>query len=116
MVMRFFKTERPAPARVIVPPPRPAVPAAPKPSIIEGWSENELVAVYNAAPVKHLKKGEIILADVPQNDSFYALVEGALQITVKLNGQAGRPGVFKKGDCVAPLPASAGLSYCSETL
>jgi HD-like signal output (HDOD) protein len=86
-----------------------------KPPIIEGWSENELVSVYHAAPVKHYKKGEPVFTDIPQSDSFFVLVDGALQVTVKLNGQPGRPGIFRRGDCIAPLPASAGLSYCSET-
>jgi HD-like signal output (HDOD) protein len=73
------------------------------------------VAVYNAAPVKHLKKGEPLFTDVAQSDSFFVLVDGVIQVVVKLNGQPGRPGFFKRGDCVAPLPASPGLSYCGET-
>jgi HD-like signal output (HDOD) protein len=93
----------------------PQSPATAKPPIIEGWSETELVAVYNAAPVKHVKKGEQLFTDVPKNDSFYVLVDGSIQVVVKLNGQPGRPGFFKRGDCVAPLLESPGLSYCSET-
>src|SRR5207247_7387213 len=54
-------------------------------------------------------------SDVAQSDSFFVLVDGSIQVAVKLNGQQGRPGVFKRGDCVAPLPASPGLSYSAET-
>jgi HD-like signal output (HDOD) protein len=110
--MRFFRTE---PRASVRPPVAAQTPAAAKPPIIEGWSETELVAVYNAAPVKHVKKGEQLFAEVPKNDSFYVLVDGVLQVVVKLNGQPGRPGFFKRGDCVAPLPESPGLTYCCET-
>jgi HD-like signal output (HDOD) protein len=108
--MRFFRTEAPPPVK------RPVMqPAAEKPPIIEGWSETELVTVYHAAPVKHLKKGEPIFTDVPHHDSFFVLIDGTIQVVVKLNGQPGRPGFFKRGDCVAPLPATPGLSYSAET-
>jgi HD-like signal output (HDOD) protein len=87
-----------------------------KPPIIEGWTETELVSVYNAAPVKHFKKGEPIFSDQAQNDSFHVLVDGGIHIVVKLNGQPGRPGYFKRGDCVAPLPFSQGLTYSAEAI
>src|SRR5262245_14245470 len=108
--MRFFRTEAPTPVK------RPIMqPVAEKPPIIEGWSETELVTVYHAAPVKHLKKGEPIFTDVPNHDSFFVLIDGTIQVVVKLNGQPGRPGFFKRGDCVAPLPLTPGLSYSAET-
>src|SRR5262245_42581824 len=107
--MRFFKTETRTVARP--PAPAPSTTSAAKPPIIEGWTETELVSVYNAAPVKHIKRGEPIFSDAAQSDSFYVLVDGAIHVVVKLNGQPGRPGYFKRGDCVAPLPASQGLSY-----
>jgi len=94
-----------------------AQPAGPSPKvpIIEGWTENDLVAVYNAAPAKYLKRGELLFSDLAYTDSFFVLIEGALQVTVKLNSQPGRPGLFKRGDCIAPLPGSPGLSYSCET-
>jgi HD-like signal output (HDOD) protein len=108
--MRFFRTETPAPVK------RPTTqPVEEKPPIIEGWSETELVTVYHAAPVKHLRKGESIFTDVPHHDSFFVLIDGTIQVVVKLNGQPGRPGFFKRGDCVAPLPATPGLTYSAET-
>jgi HD-like signal output (HDOD) protein len=109
--MRFFRTEPPPRVR------RPAdpVPENTKPHIIEGWTENELVSVYQAASVKHLRRGESIFTDVNSSDSFFVLVDGAIQVTVKLNGQPGRPGIFLRGDCVSPLPLSPGLSYSAET-
>jgi HD-like signal output (HDOD) protein len=110
--MRFFRTE---PRVLSRPPVTPEPPKVAKPPIIEGWSETELVSVYNAAPVKLLKKGEPLFTDVPKNDSFYVLVDGSIHVVVKLNGQPGRPGFFKRGDCVAPLPQSPGLAYCAET-
>src|SRR5213076_2761391 len=82
--------------------------------VIQGWSEAELVSVYNAAPVRHLKKGEPIFVEAAQTDSFFVLLDGAIQVVVMLNGHPGRPGIFQRGDCVAPLPKSAGLSYCAE--
>ena len=109
--MRFFRTD----PRVTVKPSAPPVKTEPKPPIIEGWTETELVSVYHAAPVRHVKKGEPILTDAAQSTSFYVLIDGAIQVVVKLNGQPGRPGIFKRGDCVAPLPASPGLSYFAET-
>jgi HD-like signal output (HDOD) protein len=110
--MRFFRTQT-APA-----PPVQQQPAAPvrKPPVVEGWSENELVAVYNAAPIRHLKKGEPVFTDVQNTDSFFVLLEGGIQVVVKWDGHAGRPGVFRRGDTLAPLPKSPGLTYCSEAI
>jgi HD-like signal output (HDOD) protein len=110
--MRFFRTEPPPAVR----PPAPQVPAVTKPPIIEGWSENELVSVYQAAPVKHSKRGESVFSDVDHCDSFFVLVDGTVQVTVKLNGQPGRPAVFNRGECISPLPASPGLSYSADTV
>ncbi len=109
--MRFFKTQA-APTAV-----QPAV-SAPlrKPPVVEGWSESELVTVYNAAPVRHLKKHEAVFVEAPRTDSFFVLLEGGIQVVVKSDGHPGRPGVFRRGDCVAPLPKSHGLTYCSEAI
>jgi len=111
--VRLFRSEPPAET----PPPTVVddikTPAA-KPPIIEDWSEKELVAVYNAAPVKHLKRGDAVFADIPKSDSFFVLVEGVIHVIVKLNGHPGRPGAFKRGDCISPLPSSSGLMYCAE--
>jgi len=97
-----------------------AQPAAPapvkKPPVVEGWSESELVTVYNSAPVRHLKKGEPVFAEGPSTDSFFVLLDGGIQVVVKSDGHAGRPGIFRRGDTVAPLPKSPGLSYVSETI
>lgn len=111
--MRLFRTEPAVAVRPpVLAPKSPAVIV--KPPVVEGWSESELVVVYNAAPVRHLKKGEPIFAEASQTDSFFVLLDGAIQVVVKLNGQAGRPGIFQRGDVVAPLPKSPGLSYCAE--
>jgi len=85
-----------------------------KPPVLEGWSEKELVAVYNAAPVRHLKKGESLLADLEFTESFFVLLDGSLQVVVKWDNHLGRPGVIRRGDCIAPLPKSPGLLYCAE--
>ena len=112
--MRFFRTSPPVTVEPPAKPPATPPQAASKPPIIEGWSENELVSVYHAAPVKSFKRGEPVFNDLVSSDSFFVLIDGAIQITVKLNGQPGRPGIFKRGDCVAPLPLSPGLLYCAE--
>src|SRR5262245_25122201 len=109
--MRFFRTE-PPPVRPPVIPHRP-IAATAKPSVLDGWSESEMVSVCNAAPVKQLKKGAPVFAETLQTDSFFILLNGAIQLTVNLNGQPGWPGMFQKGDCVAPLFQSPGLSYCA---
>src|SRR6266700_1514119 len=108
--MRFFRTQS-APVKVQTP-----AAAAPlrKPPVIEGWSENELVVVYNSAPVRHLKKGEPVFAEAPYTESFFVLLDGTIQVVVKWDGHPGRPGVFRRGDTLAPLPKSNGLSYCAE--
>ena len=109
--MRFFKTQ--AVPRAFQPP----VPApVRKPPVVEGWSESELVTVYNAAPVRHLKKTEVVFADASHTDSFFVLLEGGIQVVVKSDGHPGRPGIFRRGDCVAPLPKSPGLTYWSEAI
>src|SRR6266850_5642532 len=110
--MRFFKTQAAAPTAV-----QPTL-SAPvrKPPVVEGWSESELVTVYNSAPVRHLKKGEAVFADASHTDSFLVLLEGGIEVVVKSDGHPGRPGVFRRGDCVAPLPKSPGLTYSSEAI
>src|SRR5262245_32789148 len=109
--MRFFRTEPPPQARR----PDNSDPQETKPPIIEGFTENELVSVYQAASVKHLRRGEPIFSDVASSDSFFVLMDGAIQVTVKLNGQPGRPTIFQRGECISPLPQSEGLSYSAET-
>jgi HD-like signal output (HDOD) protein len=44
------------------------------------------------------------------------LLDGAIQVVVKLNGQTGKPGIFQRGDVVAPLPKSPGLSYEAQAV
>src|SRR5712691_6064866 len=107
--MRFFRTQT-APATVQSPVQAPVR----KPPVVEGWSESELVTVYNAAPVRHLKKGEPVFVEAAHTYSFFVLLDGSIQVVVKWDGHSGRPGIFRRGDCVAPLPKSAGLTYCSE--
>src|SRR5689334_14981435 len=111
--MKFFKTQA---ARTQAPASAPAAAVLRKPPVVEGWSENELVTVYNAAPVRHLNKNETVFADLTHSDSFLVLLEGGIEVVVKSDGHPGRPGVFRRGDCVAPLPKSSGFTYCSEAI
>src|SRR5215467_15481458 len=139
MVMRWFRSrnavQKPAAAPAATPAPKPtaavpskaAVAVAPKaapetssskpsvtgpsrPPVVEGWSESELVGVYNAAPLRYVSRGESILTDVEETDSFFVLLDGAISVVVKLHGQAGRPGIFQRGHVVATLPKSTGLT------
>lgn len=112
--MRFFRSQ----PRVTVRPPAPvrATPTVEKPPIIEGWSENELVSVYNAAPVKHVKRGEVIFADLAKSESFFVLVDGVVQLMVKINGQPARPALFKRGECISPLPEAPSTLYSAEAI
>jgi len=87
-----------------------------KPPVLEGWSESELVSVYNAAPLRHLRKGEAVFTDLEYTDSFFVLLDGSFQVVVKWEGYMGRPGIIRRGDCVAPLPKSPGLLYCAEAV
>ena len=114
--MRLFnRTESaPAPVNKVKTTPASAPAAVRRPPVVEGWSESELVTVYNAAPVRHLKKGEPVFVEGAHTDSFFVLLDGSIQVVVKWDGNAGRPGIFRRGDCVAPLPISSGLSYSSE--
>jgi HD-like signal output (HDOD) protein len=95
---------------------KPSVTGPSKPPVVEGWSETELVGVYNAAPLRSVSRGESILTDVEETDSFFVLLDGAIEVVVKLHGQAGRPGVFQRGDVVAPLPKSRGLAYSARAV
>jgi HD-like signal output (HDOD) protein len=115
--MKWFRSSEPA----VTPRPlkvesKPAAPAQVRPPVVEGWSESELVGVYNAAPVKNLKTGDRIFADALETESFFVLLDGAIEVVVKLNGQPGRPGVFQRGDVVAPMPQSRGLSYDAQAI
>ena len=109
--MRLFKTQTaPVTAQQAAPAP------VKKPPVVEGWSESELVTVYNSAPVRHLKKGEPVFAEAPNTEAFFVLLDGGIQVVVKSDGHAGRPGIFRSGDTVAPLPKSPGLTYVSEAI
>jgi len=102
--MRLFKSQ-PAPVTA-----QPAAPApVKKPPVVEGWSESELVTVYNSAPVRHLKKGEPVFAEGPSTESFFVLLDGGIQIVVKSDGHAGRPGLFRRG---TPLRRCRSLQGC----
>ncbi len=87
-----------------------------KPPVLEGWSENELVSVYNAAPVRHLRAGETFLSDLEASESFFVLIDGCVQVVVKWKNLMGRPGMIRRGDCIAPLPKSPGLLYCGQAV
>ncbi len=104
--MKLFRTE----SNTVAQKPAPA----PRPPVLEGWSEQELISVYNIASVRHLKKNDLLLAEAPTSDSFFVLLDGAVQVSVKWDDHAGRPGVFRRGDCIAPFPKSPGLSYRAE--
>jgi HD-like signal output (HDOD) protein len=95
---------------------KPSVTGPTRPPVVEGWSESELVGVYNAAPLRYVSRGESILTDVEETDSFFVLLDGAISVVVKLHGQAGRPGIFQRGDVVAPLPKSTGLAYNAKAV
>jgi len=106
--MRFFKPD---------PPKEPvAPPAMPKPPVVDGWTERELASVYSVAPVRHLKAREPLFADMKGTESFFVLIDGSIEIVVKWDNHAGLPGVFHRGDCVAPLPKSEGLQYSAEAV
>lgn len=87
-----------------------------RPPVLEGWSESEVVSVYNAAPVRHLRKGDPVFTDLEFTDSFFVLLEGSIQVVVKWDDHQGRPGIIRRGDCVAPLPKSPELLYCAEAI
>jgi putative nucleotidyltransferase with HDIG domain len=106
--MRFFKP--------IAPTERVPLPATAKPPLVDGWSERELASVYSVAPVRHLKPRESLFTDLKGTESFFVLIEGSIQVVVKWDDHAGRPGVFRRGDCVAPLPKSSGLQYSAEAV
>src|ERR1051325_1165932 len=107
--MKFFRSR--AAEAVPAQPQQTQTVSIPKNHVLDGWSESDLVAVYNAAPVRHLKPGSPVFTDLESNDSFFVLLEGAIQVVVKCDGHLGRPGIVRRGDCVAPLPKSPGLLY-----
>jgi HD-like signal output (HDOD) protein len=43
-------------------------------------------------------------------------MDGAIQVVVNSNGQKGRPGIFQRGDVVAPLPKSSALVYEAQAV
>src|SRR5262249_21630613 len=94
--MKFFTKSSPSPGV------RGA--AAQKPPVLDGWSEKDVVSVYNAAPLRHLKRGDTLFTDIESTDSFFVLLDGSFQVVVKWEGHMGRPGIIHRGDCVPPLP------------
>src|SRR5215475_11154178 len=111
--MKFFRTEPPTAGRPPIAPENAVTPVTPtlKLPIIEGWTEDDLLSVYNAGPAKHVKRGDKLFEGTPRTDSFFVVIKGAIELTVTLNTQQGWPEVFEKGECVAPLYHYAGLSY-----
>jgi HD-like signal output (HDOD) protein len=112
--MRFFRSETPEPPVVQEKPKPPAPPVVKLPSI-QGWSEADLLAVYNGASGKSFKTAEPIFSETEHTDSFFIILDGAIQVTIKLNGQPGGPAIFERGDCIAPLPPFPGMSYCAHS-
>jgi HD-like signal output (HDOD) protein len=108
--MGLFRTEPPPAVKPPEAPEKP-VPTMVKPPAVVGWPEEELIEVYNAAPAIYLKRGEALFAESPGTDSFFVVFDGALEVTVTLNGLPGSPAVFQTGDCLAPLLQYPGLSY-----
>jgi len=108
--MRFFRAD---PPKLSIAPP---APAPPKPPVVDGWTERELASVYSVAPVRHLKPREPLFTDFKGTESFFVLIDGSIQIVVKWDDHAGRPGIFRRGDCIAPLPKSEGLQYSAEAI
>src|SRR5262245_11107372 len=109
--MRFFRTEpQEPPAAPETPPPPPVL----KLPAVDGWSADDLRLVYNAAFPRSLKAHEPVFGETAKTESFFILLDGAIQVTFQSNGQPGCPAVFGKGDCVAPLLPTPGLSYRAE--
>src|SRR4051812_18976067 len=77
---------------------------------LNGWTERDVVSVYNAAPVRHLRQGDVLFADVQGSDAFFVVLEGRVEVVVKWDARNARPAVFGKGDCIAPLSKSPGLT------
>ena len=107
--MGFFKS-------LVAPPekPVPAEAARQRQVTLEGWTEQDISAVYSGAPVRTLRKGQALLIDLEKTDSFFMLLEGVLQVVVKWNGQMNLPDIYHRGECLAPLPKAAGLLYHAE--
>ena len=108
--MGFFRTEPPPTVKPPEVPEKPA-PTMVRPPAVVGWPEEELISVYNAAPATHLKRGEALFAEAPGTDSFFVVFDGALEVTVTLNGLPGSSAVFQAGDCLPPLLQYPGLTY-----
>jgi len=78
---------------------------------IDGWSEADMVAVYNVASVRNFKPDEFLIQEATGSDSFLVVLNGSMLIEVKSADQTGAPENYVKGDTVAPLPKLAGHTY-----
>src|SRR6185436_12373578 len=58
--------------------------------------------------------GEAVFLECENTDSLYIVMNGSIQVAAKCAGQTGQTETFGRGDCVAPITKSTGLSYCSE--
>ena len=78
--MKFFRTEPPAPAPPPIAPALASVTPGPKLPIIEGWTEDDLASVYNAAPAKQLKRGDKLFEGAlePSRSSWYSMAPSRL--------------------------------------
>jgi HD-like signal output (HDOD) protein len=83
-------------------------------TVSERGPENQPVSLQEAASVQRLKKGDMVLTESCQTDSFLMVVEGAIRVTSELNGQPGWTELFGKGSCISPLPPAPGLVYSAE--
>ena len=63
-----------------------------------------------------MKPREPLFTDLKGTESFFVLIDGSIQVVVKWDDHAGRPGFSGRGDCVAPLPKSEGLQYSAEAI
>jgi putative nucleotidyltransferase with HDIG domain len=110
--MRFLKRR----AEAVSEPVQPNGNSGRKPPLLEGWTEAEIVSVYNAARVKHFESGDLVLQDAESTDSFLLVLDGSIQLVVNWNVHRGNPGVVRRGECLEPLPKVAGVRYAAKAL
>ena len=80
-------------------------------TICEGIAERDMVALYNAAPIKQIKPGDHILGGIERSDLHYLILDGKVEVLSGAETPKGTPVDFSAGQCIGPFAPIAGMRF-----
>jgi len=72
--------------------------------------------MYRLAPIRNYRKSDNILPGKDRSDSFFEVVEGAVQVFGVTDLPFGSPLQFSKGDIISPIVPAPGVTFWIQAL